>query len=180
MKTIIFDIDGTVTDMWPIEKSVLLTVIGKDSKDKIEKIHLSGVENTYKIYSKVANRKLSKSEYYRIYNQKFLSLKNNKLLPKPTKYSIVDWIKKNTTKYHFVYATGGQNQETKYVLDKLKISKFFDLNNSLDKNNCRFSKKTGIPYKKIKQKFPDCLVITDGTDDCHGAIKAKIPFLMIT
>lgn len=180
MKTIIFDIDGTITDMWPIEKSVLLAMTVDSFRNKIEKTYLSGVKNTYRIYSKVASRKLSQKEYYKIYNQNFLLLYINNQLPKPIKYPVVDWIKKNATKYHFVYATGGQNQETKYVLDKLKISKFFDLNNSLDKNNCRFSKKTGIPYKKIKQKFPDCLVITDGTDDCHGAIKAKIPFLMIT
>jgi phosphoglycolate phosphatase-like HAD superfamily hydrolase len=127
MKTIIFDIDGTLTDMSPVEKS-----------------------STWR-----------------------------KDLPKLKKYPLVKWIIKNRRKYIFVYATGGIKSETLYALKNLGIIKYFDLKNSTDKDNCQFSKKTGIPFRRIKKIYPDCILVTDSKKDCIGAEIAQIPFILI-
>lgn len=176
MKTIIFDIDGTLTNMWPIEKSVLLCMTNGKYKNEIEELKRNGISDTYKIFCKVSGNKLSKSRYFTLYNKSFLKLKD---LPKIKSYPIVDWIKKNQNKYLFVYATGGQKIETEYVLSQLGIRNYFDLKNSINKNNCRFSKKTGIPFKKIKKQYKNCILITDTQSDCDGAKLSKIPYLLV-
>ena len=130
MKTIIFDIDGTLTDMSAIENAAFLGV----------------TENCW---------------------------------PKPNKYPLVDWILRNKNNYNFVYATGGKEKETLYVLESLGLLKYFDIKNSINKSNYRFSKKTGLPFLKIKKKYPDCLLVTDSQDDCIGAKLAKIPYMKI-
>ncbi|OGD66877.1 hypothetical protein A3F08_03430 [Candidatus Berkelbacteria bacterium RIFCSPHIGHO2_12_FULL_36_9] len=179
MKTIIFDIDGTITNMWPIEKSVLLGMLRKNTIKEIDEIYQQQTKKTYQIYNKISKEKLTQKEFYRRYNRTFLKLLINNQLPKPAKYTIVNWIISNHNLYHFVYVTGGQRLETKYVLDMLKVSKYFDFTNSLDKSNCRFAKKTGIPYKIIKRRFNNCLVITDSKNDCLGAIKTEITFIKV-
>lgn len=179
MKTIIFDIDGTLTDMWPIEKSVLLALLGKKFSNVIENIYQSKIKDTYAIFCKISQSRIGRKNYARCYEQAFSELERNGLLPKPIKYPIIRWIVKNKTKYNFVYATGAQAKETIYVLQGLGLKEVFDFNNSLNKNNCRFSKATGLPFKKIKNKFPDCFVVTDSQSDCRGARRAGIPYLKI-
>lgn len=126
MKTIIFDIDGTLTEMRPLENRLV-------------------TQRTFK----------------------------------PVQYPLVEWIKKNKDKYSYVYATGGQRSETECALKKLGIIHYFDLKNSISKTNCRFSKKTGIPFKKILKKYPNSMVITDTQADCLGARKAGIQSVLI-
>lgn len=153
MKTIICDIDGTLTNMEPIEKIVLSYL---ESKGKI-----------------------NRSEYYTRYNRVFLVLEKNNLLPNIQKYPMVNWIRKNKKKFNFVYVTGGMKSETIFALNQLGISKYFDLKNSISKDTYRFSKKSGIPFKKLKSRFKDCIVVTDSKNDCKGAQKAKIPYILI-
>jgi phosphoglycolate phosphatase-like HAD superfamily hydrolase len=176
MKTIIFDIDGTLTDMWPIEKSVLLRMTKGKYGNKIEELKKSGMSDTHTIFSKVSGIRISKKKYVALYNKSFLNLSRR---PKIKKYPIVEWIKKNRDKYLFVYATGGQKLETEYVLSQLGIIDYFDVSNSIHKNNCRFSKKSGIPFKKIKAHYKDCLLITDSQRGAVGAQLAGIPALIV-
>lgn len=102
-----------------------------------------------------------------------------KNLSLPERYPLADWIFANRNKYNFVYATGGKQAETAYVLESLGLARYFDMKNSISKTNCRFSKKTGIPLRKIKAKFKDCILITDSKDDCHGAVLAGISFVLV-
>lgn len=127
MKTIIFDIDGTLTDMSPVEGSLLW----------------------------------------------------RKELPNLKQYPLVKWIINNRYKFRFIYATGGKKNETLYALKNLGIIRYFDLKNSMDKTNCKFHKITGIPLKKIKDKFPNCILVTDGKKDCIGAKKVGMEFIRI-
>jgi FMN phosphatase YigB (HAD superfamily) len=179
MKTLIFDIDGTITDIWPIEKTILLSLTDKKFKKEIEEIKAGGVSDTYKIFCKISAKKISKKQYFFSYNQATEKLIKKSLLPAPKKYPLIDWILKNRSRYYFVFATGGQKSETLFVLRKLNLVNLFDLKNSVDKTTYRFSKKTGRPFKKIKTKFPNCLLITDGKQDCAGAILAGVPFVLI-
>jgi len=65
MKTIICDIDGTITNMWPIEKSVLLYMTDRKFEKDIEQVKLSGITETYKIFLKFSNQKMSKKKLQR-------------------------------------------------------------------------------------------------------------------
>lgn len=179
MKTIIFDIDGTITDMWPLERAVLVSLLGKQAVRAIEEMHESGLKDTYVIFCKVSKKTIGKRAYRALYNRKFALLERQKLLPRPKPYPIVGWIRKNSKEYHFVYATGGQSRETRYVLSCLKIGTAFDVAHSLDAGNYRFSKRTGLPFKKIGAKFPNCLLVTDGRNDCEGALRARIPYIHV-
>lgn len=179
MKTIIFDIDGTITNMWPVEKSVLLRMTGNKFEKKIESMKSSGVSDTYKIFRKLSGRKIKKEQYADLYNQTFSALVKSSALPALEKYPLADWILVNRSKYHFVYLTSGQRLETRYVLKNLGIAECFDLENSIDKTRCRFSKRTGIPFKKIKSKFRDCVFVSDSKADRRGATLAKIPTVLV-
>src|SRR3989338_8434414 len=80
MKTIIFDIDGTLTNMWPIEKSVLLYIASGRYENEIEELKKSGISETYKIFLKVSDKKESRSAYVASYNLAFLKLNRERLL----------------------------------------------------------------------------------------------------
>ena len=179
MKTIILDIDGTLTDMWPIERSVLTYILGDDSRSIVEELRAYGFNDTYKIFSRLAKKQITKSSYYKLYNKTFKVLQEQGKLPKLEKYRLVDWVLANKRKYHFVYVTGGQKAETRYVLDQIGISNCLDFESSLDKSNYRFSKKTGLPFIKIKSEFSDCILITDSDSDVKGAIKAGVKYLKV-
>lgn len=179
MKTIICDIDGTITNIWPIEKSVLLFMTDRKFEKDIEQMRLSGISDTYKIFLNFSNRKISKKKYTDFYNRSFSILLKNGELPTLEKYPLTNWIFDNRTKYRFVYVTGGQKLETQYVLKNLGVIKYFDIENSIDKTTCRFSKNTGIPFRKIESKFRDCILVSDNRVDCKGATLARIPFVLI-
>ncbi len=179
MKTIIFDIDGTITNMWPIEKSVLLSMLGKEFDSAIEAEKSAGISDTYKIFLKFSKKHVSKKIYNEIYDQAFSRCAKDQTLPALKGYPVVGWIISNQRNYRFVYATGGQKNETYYVLESLGLGTIFDLKNSLDRSNCRYSKSTGIPFKKLKWKYPDCILVTDSKSDCSGASLANIPYIQI-
>lgn len=179
MKTIICDIDGTITNIWPIEKSVLLYMTDRKFEKDIEQMKLSGVSDTYKIFLKFSNQTMSKKKYADFYNQSFSVLLENGKLPMLEKYPLANWIFANKNNYRFLYATGGQKLETQYVLESLGLAKYFDLENSIDKTTCRFSKSTGIPFRKIKSKFNDCVLISDSKADCRGAVLADVPYILV-
>ncbi|PIZ45304.1 hypothetical protein COY32_05415, partial [candidate division WWE3 bacterium CG_4_10_14_0_2_um_filter_41_14] len=63
MKTIIFDIDGTLTDLWPIERSVLISMLGRQSSIQINKLKSSGTSNLYAIFNKCSPEKIDKSTF---------------------------------------------------------------------------------------------------------------------
>lgn len=180
MKTLVFDIDGTLTDMWPIERSVLVCLLKKKNILLIDDMYSNGVRNLYLMYKRVSKSSLSKKEFYILYRLAFSELQEKLQLPPPVAFPLVGWILKNKNNFKFVYATGGQKEESVYVLQKLGILSFFDCINSIDKSNCRYGKKTGIPYRTLFKKFNNCIVITDSISDIDGAILAGLPFIMVT
>jgi phosphoglycolate phosphatase-like HAD superfamily hydrolase len=155
MKTLIFDIDGTLTDMGPIERTIEQAVPVK-----------SGA--------------LPKKEYQRLYDQVTKQLLKDGLLPKPVAFPLVAWMQQNKMNYQFVYATGGETAESKYVLNELGILDLFDVVNSVSATACRFGKKTGIPFRRIMKKYRDCIVIGDSEKDRQGAERASVPFILVS
>ena len=133
MKTLIFDMDGTLTDMWPLEKAVLLEMLGKDFEGALENSKAQGLNSTYSIYSKLSRSRLPKNAYIRCYNKTFNTLMRQKKLPRIEKYPLAYWIERYRSRYRSIYATGGQRRETLYVLRSLNPLTIFDISNSLDK-----------------------------------------------
>lgn len=172
MKTILCDIDGTLTNMWPIERAILISLL--NDQVKIDKLYENGINDLSKIYNMVSKKKIRKSNYENKHNKAFLKLLKSKKVPDIPKYPLVKWILKNKNNYVFVYATGGQKLKTEYILKKFKILKYFDLKNSVNKTNCRFKKISGLPFKKIKNVYSNILFFTDSNDDVLGAKKAGI------
>lgn len=179
MKTIIFDIDGTLTDMWPVEKAVLLAMLGEDKISIVEKLRDRGVRNVYELFCRVSGIKVSRKELFDLYNQTTIKLINKNLIPTPVAYPLVRWVLANKSKYRFVYATGGRSVETEHVLRRLGLLKIFDQGVSINRDNYRFSKGSGLPYKIIKRREGECVVVTDSKIDCLGAKKAGIDYSLI-
>lgn len=178
-RTVIFDIDGTLTNIWPIERVVLAKMLGLRQPEELDRQKTLKHHTNFEIYLRCARVRCSKQEFTQCYNSAFLQLKAAKKLPSLKPFPIVSWLKTAADSFHFVYATGGQQAETLYVLENLCILSFFDLRSSVDKTTYRYSKSTGIPLRKIASQYPDSLLITDSESDCRGAILASIPFLRI-
>ena len=154
MKTIIYDIDGTLTDMSAIEEAVRTEIKDQEYTTRVN--------------------------YAAVYDEAFSRLLEQKRVPAVSPSAEVKKILKWGRKYSYVYATGGYSAETEYVLREFGIIQLFDLENSISKTNCRFLKKSGIPFKKILRIYQNCSLVTDSDNDCLGAEKAGIPYRKVS
>lgn len=180
MLTLIFDIDGTLTCMWPIERAVLLAMIGENVRKQLDLQKNLGINELYSLYCAFSEVILTKTEFYRLYSETFDNLKRNEALPSPQPYNAVQFIKRNPKSFRYVYATGGIKAETEFVLDALGIKRRFDLLNSTSKDNCKYPKRTGIPFQIIQRTLGSCCLISDSETDMEGAVKAGIPAVLLT
>jgi FMN phosphatase YigB (HAD superfamily) len=180
MKTIICDIDGTLTNMWPIERTVLMRLLSDQNAMKLDRLKSLEVSETYRLFCRITRKRTTKLVYQNLYQQAFEYCKAAKLFPALERYSVVDWIVQNCKKIHFVYATGGQREESLYVLEQLDILQYFDLKHSVDKTSCCFGKRTGIPFKKILRKYPNAVLLTDSESDCLGASKVGLSYIYLS
>src|SRR5687767_16022043 len=120
MKTIICDIDGTLTNLWLMERLVLSCLLGDPQLPVIERLKKSGTSETYKIFKSLSSQKMNKKEYQQKYIQTFKKLEKENFYSDLEKYPLVEWIIRNPY-YHFVYVTGGQKVEALYALKNLGI-----------------------------------------------------------
>lgn len=174
MKTILCDIDGTLTNMWSIECAVLREMLGEESSLAV--LHAQGITSCYELYCRLAPVKLGKKVFYQRYNQATHALWEANRLPVPQVYPLVEWIKKHANDYTFVFVTGGQSGETAYVLKALGIYNYFDHTHGIAKDNYPFAKKTGKPFRYLQRLYGHVLLITDSESDCDGAREAGIPY----
>jgi len=179
MLTLIFDIDGTLTDMWPVERAVLVALIPKDKQATLDALRSAGINDLYILYRKSTRARLGKLAFRNLYREKFDELKTAGLLPNIREYKSVAFIRQNPTAYTYVYATGGLKTEAEFILEKLGIKDIFSLDKSTSKDTCRFSKATGMPFARIKRQLGECCLITDNLTDVMGADRAKIQTIRI-
>lgn len=180
MKTIICDIDQTITDMWPLEKAVLTTMLGEKNSARIQSLKEGRQSSLFDIYRSITKNPYAQKTFYQKYNKITAVLWKKQKLPRLEKFPLVKWITDRKKTYTFVYATGGQRTESLYALSTLGIIDCFDIEKSIDKTTYPFSKKTGIPFKRILNSYPDCIVVSDSDVDCHAARNCGIPAVKLT
>jgi len=78
-----------------------------------------------------------------------------------------------------VYATGGLKIEAEYVLSSLGIERLFDLEQSISRDTYVYSKRTGLPFRKLNRISQPCLVVADSKSDMEGAAIAKVPLILL-
>lgn len=175
MLTLILDIDGTITNMWPIERAILLAMAPMANSKEIDLLKNNNINDLFFIYTKISSSKTQKSTFIKLYRDTFVILSNKNSLPVPVEYKIVDFIRKNASLYNYVYATGGLRAEAEYILDSFDIKHLFDLETSVSRDTCVYSKKTGKPFMQILKKYNHCFFVTDSQSDLIGAKKANMP-----
>lgn len=177
MITLIFDIDNTLVDMWPVERSCLEAMLGKKIQENVKQI-FSG--DLYAMYCSLATNKVSKREFRDEYKMRFDILQRTNRLPEPAGLQAVNFVKKFQGQYEFIFATGAWLVEIKYALNGVGIFQFFDVQPSIYRDNCRFSKMTGLPFRCIKKQVGGkIMLITDSKSDIIGADKANICSLLL-
>lgn len=175
MRALIFDIDGTLTDLWPLERQILLELLKLRTSQVIDRLH-SNQKNPYLIYKKMSKKNDTFANFRRKYKRK---LQSTNQIPNLQVFNTVKFIRKNNDKYVFLYATSSCKLEAELILKKLTTLEFFDLRSSINSDNCAYAKKTGVPFKKIITSYPQSVLITDSKDDAKGAAKANVATLVI-
>jgi phosphoglycolate phosphatase-like HAD superfamily hydrolase len=179
MLTLIFDIDGTLTDMWPIERCVLAQIIQKTCIDQINTLKNRGINDLYTLYCMVTHSRPGKLTFRSRYREAFIQLNANNMLPKPVAYQAVKFISNNQQIYRYVYATGGLKIEAEYILFSFGIDTLFDLKQSISRDTYKYSKLTGLPFRKLNMMLKPSLIIADSKSDRMGATIAKVPVLLL-
>lgn len=166
--------------MWPLEKAVITTMLSKSNYTQIQSLKDNGLSSTFGIYQSITTRPCTKKVFYRKYNAVTTTLWKSQRLPRLEEFPLVKWIKARKETSTFVYATGGQQTESLYALSTLGIIDCFDIEKSIDQTTYRFSKKTGLPFKKILNSYPNSVVISDSESDCRAARNHGIPAIKLT
>lgn len=153
-KIILFDLDGTIADVQPIERLVLKKIL----------------EEKNVIYTGNLNFGFNDKNFVKEYQRCFGILKENSLLPSPKLLLDVRKFKFEAS-CSLGLVTGGVKIETEWVLKRLGIKDVFRPELLFCREDYTGSKKDGGPYVKIKRLFPDSLVVVlgDSVADLSGS-----------
>ena len=190
MPTIIFDLDGTLVDLWPIERATLVAMFLKlpDCEKKLRPTKLNLLKKSrndlFKIFNslfaKYSDKKISKQRFNKLYDETQRSLIKTKTYPKIKKYIDREPLMRLKNKYTLALVTGSRTQELNYVLEATKLTNIFNKHLIICSDTLKQSKSTGIPFKAISKRNPGpIVVIGDSDSDKLGAQKEKIPYVII-
>lgn len=179
MQTLIFDIDGTLTSLWPLERAVLLALCPSATLISLDTLYQTKTKDLYALYKRSSPSPCRKTVFRKMYDTTCHNLWKEGKLPSLSAYPAAVFVKKMYQKYQFLYATGGGQIETEYVLEVLGVKPYFNLRDSVSRTTCRYKKSTGIPFKKIAKLYPDAVLVTDSYDDTVGAKKAGLKSILI-
>ena len=177
MITIYFDIDGTLTDMWPLEKKVLQSLCQDASLSQLDSVRQVAKKDLYSAFKLVdkAARSCTLKQFRTGFAASLDSLVAKQQQPNLVAYPTVCFIKENADKARFCYATGGTAKEAKIVLDCLGIASLFDINRSYSRDNLPYPKNDVRFFKSLQEKTvePFCFV-GDSQLEVSAAIRAGI------
>ncbi len=187
MQTIIFDLDGTLTDLWPIERETLAEMLitrNPFSKSKIlktiEGIKQSGQNSLWLIFNQASGTKMNRQEFCQQYDQIQKRMIEKNSYPKIKNLISIEDIKKIENDYRFALVTGSRKQEALYVLKRLEILDLFESDLIITSDMVPESKDTGKAFQIIKDKAGEgAIVIGDSESDKAGAQKTKLFYIIV-
>jgi len=171
-KIILFDLDGTLADVQPIEKLVLAKIL------KNRNVVFSG-RSSFDLVRQLVG--LDETEFYLEYAKCFEILKIKNSLPIPK--MLID-----IRKFCFEpgcclgLVTGSVRKEAKWVLEKLGIKACFSPDLVMCREDYYREKKSGEPYQKMKDIFPNVLIVAvgDTRDDLLGSRVAGLDCCLVS
>lgn len=170
-KTIIFDLDGTIADLWPLERETLLKFYQRQdismARKKLNQLYRSGIKDLFVLFQNISEINLNPVEFEKQYikNQKQLQKENK--LPNFKIFLQSNFLPKQI---NFALITGSPLPETLFVLKKAGCKKYFSKKFILPKGTYSGSKKTGEPFLMIKNQVGKvAIMIGDSDDDVVGA-----------
>lgn len=174
MKTIIFDLDGTIADLWPLERETILRMAKNTNPDLLNKLYRQGQRNLLDLFQSIGGQKISREVFdqqYQIMQQKMIL--ENKCPPFPI--FLQEPFLKNMSGICFGLLTGSFRSEAEFVLQRTGCRKYFYDSLVFCRGEYQGEKLSGEPYleiiKRIGSKF---VMIGDSEGDVLGAARAGI------
>lgn len=171
MKTIIFDLAGTIADIWPLERETLIKFYeGKNitaTRKKLNKLSRSGIKNLFILFQNISEKKLNSNEFEQQYLKNQKQLRKENKIPKLKIFLKQKFLPKKT---NLALITGSPLSEALLVLEKAGCKKYFSKKLILSKGDYPGSKRTGEPFLMIKKQIGSrAVVVGDSLDDVVGA-----------
>lgn len=181
IKNILFDFDGVILDSMNIRDRGFEEIIIKYDESKVEefiKFHRfnGGLSRFYKLryfFEKILDQEVSDDKIQEL-AEEFSKIMRRELVKK--KYLIsetIKFIKENYKNYRFFIVSGSEQNELRYLCEKLEIDKYFEqiLGSPIHKNDLIKNL-----IKELNLKKDECLLIGDSYNDYEAAEVNKIVF----
>jgi len=185
MPTIIFDLDGTIANLWPIER-ITLARIAKEFFGIPEETAYQRLDSAYNAKTRSLRTLLQRCIEKRISNERFVKLYQNVqaqcirqkkypiLIPLIPPSTIQECSRENT----LALVTGSYTREAQYVLRVLNIQRYFKKRLIITADDMNVGKESGIPFQQIMKKTKGpWRVIGDSESDKAGAMRCNITFI---
>jgi HAD superfamily hydrolase (TIGR01549 family) len=181
IKNIIFDFDGVILDSVPVKTEAFRKLFEEFSDDRVEKLieyHLlNGGKSRYiKIkyfFEEILFQNVSEDEILKYANRYSELTKEELTNPKYIIKNAIDFIKENYQKYNMHIASGADENDLKYICDKLELTSYFLSINGSPRNKYEIVKDI---LKNNKYNKKETILIGDSINDYVVAQKNQIAF----
>ncbi|RXJ66843.1 haloacid dehalogenase [Halarcobacter ebronensis] len=181
IKNIIFDFDGVILDSVPIKTEAYRRLFKNYDNELIEKLvnyhELNGGISRYKkieyFFKKILKQKVTEQEVF-TYANKYSEITKEELIKE--KYIIQDafnFIKENYKKYNIHIASGADENDLKYICDKLNLTRYFLTINGSPKEKKEIIKNI---LENNSYKKDETILIGDSINDYEASVSNQIEF----
>ena len=186
MSAIIFDLDGTIADLWPLERETLLAIAGArrdpEVRNALEPLaaSYSGGRPLWKIFrSLFPNRFGSERAFRARYDEVQAELIRTGSCPSFPTYLRREAMER-TFGIAFGLATGSSRAEAEYVLKAIGCREFFSSVLILTRENGGAEKGSGRVLTTLRKRFGGRIAfIGDSDSDEKEAAVAGVPFFRV-
>lgn len=181
IKNIIFDFDGVILDSVPVKTEAFRKLFEQFPNDKVEeliKFHIknAGISRYIKIkyfFEEILFQSVSEDEILKYANRYSELTKEELTNPKYIIKDSIDFIKENYQKYNMHIASGADENDLKYICDKLELTSYFLSINGSPRNKYEIVKDI---LKNNKYNKKEIILIGDSINDYVVAQKNQIAF----